>query len=47
MDEKRILEQFKALNPFKDSVVKNPLENEIIDVKVINKDGTLDNIIPH
>ena len=38
MDEKRILiEEFKGLHPFKDSVIRDPFGNEIIDVESINK----------
>ncbi len=39
MDEKTILEEFKKLKPFSDSVVKDPLTNDVIDVKSINKDA--------
>lgn len=39
MDEKTILEEFKKLRPFSDSVVKDPLTNDIIDVESINKDS--------
>ncbi|BAL80744.1 NB-ARC domain-containing protein [Caldisericum exile] len=38
MDEKRVLiEKFKDLHPFKESVIKDPFGNEIIDVETINK----------